>query len=160
MDMNDKQIERETDELIELGLKVVPEGEGMNLLDKEYTLDDIVRLKIRLTRIRGVLDAAGRALGELWEEEYLGKGTEVNDDYWWMGPTRKVEYIEGMEEAFGEWIKDQTPEQIIAIIPARTLRVSKMGNAARDTFLDTNSDGKRKSIQHKDIRVPRKKAMP
>lgn len=160
-DMSDERLERETYELINLGLKVVPEGEGMDLTDMDYTLDDIVRLKVMLTRIRGVCDAAGRALGELWEEEYYNEATEINGQRWYMGASRKVQFIEGMEEAFGEWLAAQPPEKIVSIVPARTLRVSKMGNAARDTFLDTKEGNGKRSIQHTDAKLPpRKKAMP
>jgi hypothetical protein len=155
-------LERSAMDLIDLALKLLPEGEGIDLGDQDYDdVTDIIRLRYTLTRIGNAVKEVNRALAIEWEERFdPDEWVELEGNVWSLGTNRKVVYIEGMEEAFGEWVKDQPAEKIAKIMPARSLRVTHMGNAARDTFLDTNAgkDGL-KTIKYRSVAAPRKKAM-
>ena len=51
-------------ELIDLALTLVPEDEGIDLTDLELSIEDTVRVKNALSRMRSAIDSLNRALAE------------------------------------------------------------------------------------------------
>lgn len=151
-DPSASEVEAEATELIALSLLVSPEGEGMDVTDREYSLKDIVRLRATLARMYTGIKEANRALAAAWHTAYPYDAIDLDGQHWWIAPNKRKEFQPGMDRAFAEWLKAQDPESIDKIITARGLRVSALTPAVRNTFLDEEPMDEVQRIQHKPIK--------
>jgi hypothetical protein len=149
------QLETEATDLIALSLLVSPEGEGMDVTDREYSLKEIVRLRATLARMYTGIKETNRALAAAWHKDYPYDSIDVDGEHWWIAPNKKKEFQPNMNRAFAEWLKSQDPEKIDKIITARGLRVSALSGSVRDTFLDEEPMDNVQRIQHKPIKRDR-----
>lgn len=147
--MTDSAIEAEAHALIDLGIKMKPEGEGIDLTDREYQLPDIIRIKRMLSTMRSTIDMLTPALAAYWESEYPGISTDLDDEHWWLSANKKWKLREDKAEDFAEWLTKQDPELVSRIVPPRGLRTSPMAQSVKDTFM-TNE------ITKEDLRIQRK----
>ena len=154
------EISNEALELIRLADKLVPEGEGLDLSDKEYTVQDLIEIKQELSRMRKSIDETNRALAAAWLNQYGDTGAEWLDTYYYLGAQRKVRFQPEQDIPFFEWLRTQDADVIAGIVPARTLRVTGMPSGIKDAFLDTSVpelDAKTARIQAQPARKGRKK---
>jgi hypothetical protein len=147
--MTGEELERDALELIKLSLYLEPEGEGMDLTDREYSLENIIRLKGTLSRMRSGIDATNRALAAAWFDQYGNVGTNQDGEHYWLAPNTTLKFQENMSRPFAEWLKAQDPETIEAIVPAYGVRRGQFLPAVRDTFFDVKETSKDRRIQNK-----------
>jgi hypothetical protein len=147
------ELEAEAHKLIDLALLVWPEGEGLDLTDRGYSLEEVVRLKTVLSRMRKGIDFVNKALAVAWYDQFgMAQTIDLDDEHWWIAPERGFKFQPGMARPFAEWLKAQDPEQIEALIPDYGLRRGALPKAARDTFFQepqTSADSKIKSKPRK-----------
>lgn len=144
------ELEKEALELIDLAMRLGPEGEGIDVVDREYLLEDMIRLKGTLSRIRTATEVANRALAEAWMDQYGNVAMHLDGDNWWVAHARKVIFQDNMARPFAEWLKAQPVETIEKVVSVASIRVTPLG-AAKDTFLDTKPSSAHRTIQHKPI---------
>ncbi|GAF97300.1 unnamed protein product [marine sediment metagenome] len=136
--------------LIGLGETLGPEGEGIDIVDREYELQDLVDLKRTLGHMRTAIDVAGRALASAWVQQYGPDASVLLDgEYNYLGATKKLRYQPNMEEAFAAWLVDQDPEIVAKMIPAYGLRKGQVPKGAKDTFFTDEITNDNLRIQSK-----------
>jgi hypothetical protein len=158
--MNDKRLEQEALDLIEMAHKLLPEGEGLDLTDREYIIEDIIRLGRTLSGMRSAIDKINAALAGAWWDEYGDVALTLDEKHYWLAPPRKVKIQPGMEDAFFDWLKDQDNEIVAAVVPAHSLRVTRIPPVMKDTCLDIGKEEPTAAnvrIQNKPALLKRKK---
>lgn len=128
----------EAHRLIDLAYFMKPEGEGMDLTDQDYDIDDIAHLKSILATMRSGIDMVSKALAQDWEQQEPGSRYVIGDTVYSVGHnTRKVWAHDDNGKAFGKWLLEQNdPELIGAVIPANNVRVTPLNAfGVTDTFI-------------------------
>ena len=150
-DIRDFQVE-ELHELIDLALMLDPEGEGVDLTDREYTVDDIVALKGMLASTRKGIDIVSAALAQAWHKLYPEVGSYVmGGQSYYLAPNKRVKWqSDGAAIAFASWLSDQSIEQIERIVPAYGVRIGQVQAEARATFFDERPTDADLRIQSKE----------
>ncbi len=139
-------------DLIEMALWLDPEGEGLDLTDREYELEEIVALRDLLSRMRRGIDITNRALAQAWEADYHGQSYETEDEIFYLGKTYHNVFSDD-GTAFAEWLKEQPVEKIRQIVKADSVRVTPIGDkdsVIRQTLFD-------KKATNDDIRIQRRR---
>jgi len=134
--MNAKQIKAEAHALIDLATLLAPEAEGIDLEDKEYTPEQMAMLKDKLSHMRRAIDLVNKGLAQEWmrQDPDGDQRVEVDNLTYYLGYNSGWVFQDGMSLPFAKWLKKQTAENIEAIVPDRSLRLTPMGDA-KDTFL-------------------------
>ena len=150
-----KKERREAYDLIELSEKLVPEGEGIDLTDRDYTFEEMASLRNRLSTMRKAIDVANKGLAKAWYEK--DKDHYFEDEYnkHWLGITKKVAWMDSDTPlAFAKWLKKQPAKTIELILPSQPpygLRTTPIPEAAKDTFFIKLSSAEQASIQTKPL---------
>lgn len=148
--MTDRELEAEALELIKLGLRLLPEDEGLDLSDREYLLADTIRLKRTLSRIWSTINGINAALAAHWAEEWGEDLTlDLDGEHYWLAPNKRWRLQVETRPQFAEWLADQTPEDIEKILPPSGLRMSSLGKPIRDSFFSNQTTGEDLRIQSK-----------
>jgi hypothetical protein len=146
---------QEAYELIELGEKLGPEDEGIDLTDKEYTFEQMAGLRGRLSRMRKAIDLVNKGLAAAWHKKDPKGYFEDEHEKHWLGITKKVAWMdEDTPLAFAKWLKKQDAKTIALILPSQPpygLRMTPIPEAARDTFFVKLSGAEQASIQSKPL---------
>jgi hypothetical protein len=150
--LDHQQIRDEALELIELAFLQGPEGEGIDLSDRAYTHADVVRLKRTLSSMRTATEVINRALAQYWESQF-GESTaiELDDQRWWIAPSRQWRLLPAMEEPFAEWLIGQGREVLAKVMPSKGFRVTPIPPEARDTFMTREATTDDLRIQSKPL---------
>ena len=138
-------------DLIEMALWLDPEGEGLDLTDREYELSDLVALRDLLGRMRKGIDIVNGALAQAWQAEHEGESYEEFDEIWYLGRTYRTIFTDD-GTAFAEWLKSQPVHKIRQIVKADSIRVTPIGDkdsALRQTLFDKAASGAGVSIQRR-----------
>ena len=153
--MTNTTLMREAYDLIEMAELLGPEGEGLDLTDKEYTLEHIVELRSTLASMRIAIDEVNRALAQTWADEYLGESVEYGGDDWYLGYAYSTRFIEGMDIKFAEWLKEQPAEKVAKIVRPYAISVTPIGgpdSEIRQTFFDEERTSADLRIKHRPVR--------
>lgn len=124
--------------LIDLAYFLKPEGEGMDLDDQDYDIEDIAHLKAILGNMRSSIDMVSHALAVEWDQQKPGSKYQVGDIVYSVGHnTRKVWAHDDKGVAFAEWVLEQNdPELLASLIPPNNVRVTPLNaHGVTDTFI-------------------------
>lgn len=124
--------------LIDLAYFLKPEGEGMDLSDEDYDIEDIAHLKAILGNMRSSIDMVSHALAIEWNEQEPGSKYQVGDIVYSVGHnTKKVWAHNDKGMAFAEWVLEQNdPELLAALIPPSSVRVTPLNSrGVTETFI-------------------------
>lgn len=131
-----EEVRADAHRLIDLAYFLLPEGEGMDLSDEDYTVGYIAELKAVLGNMRSGIDLVTKALAQVWHELDPGAKMLVGNTMYSTGyNTKKVWVHDDGGLAFAKWLKKQPAETVAAIVAPASIRVTPLG-AARNTFLD------------------------
>ena len=135
--------------LIELAALINPEGEPLELLDLEYSTKQMAELRSLLSSMRSSIDAVNNALARAWDTEH--KGVDYNDgtNRWWVGRTKKKEFIK--DSNFYEWLATLDQDRLETLITPTNIKVGGLTEVERSTFFDETKRTDRLSIQNKPI---------
>lgn len=150
--MNEKQTTKEAHRLIDLATKLLPEDEGMDLTDMEYEVEDMARLRDKLSSMRHAIDGVNKALAEAWYEldPNMMKKVEVDGLGYYLGTnTAWVWMDEGSSLGFAKWLKKQQATLIEAIVPERTVRRTMMPDEVKDTFFRKRTTSESLTIKNR-----------
>jgi hypothetical protein len=148
---NYELLRAEAHDLIDLATLLGPEGEGLDLSDRDYTIADTAHLKVMLSSMRTAIDMVNAALAQVWFEEDAKARFLIGDVQYWVAPNTKKQYQEGQEIPFAKWLKEQDPETIAAIVPVYALRTTPMSQEAVDTFLSKEKTNDQVRIQSRKV---------
>ncbi len=143
--MQFETVRDEANRLIDLALVLNPEGEPLDLSDVEYTPKQMAELRSLMSSMRKSIDVIGNALARAWESEHEGETYEDDYNRWWVGRTKKKEYIQ--DSNFYEWLATKTPEELKDLINPTSIKVGGLTPAERATFYDESKRTDRLSIQ-------------
>ena len=141
--MNDTILEAV--ELIALAMNA-PTGEGIDVADREWTIDEMVTLRDRLGQMRKAIDKVNLALAERFAESVpVGYSTVVEGGFVARvtETTRKPFWIDGSGLAFVEWLRSQPADIVAGFVSTtdrdggtRRPRLAGLPKVAQDTFID------------------------
>jgi hypothetical protein len=148
--MNNDDLQEHAMSLIKMAQLIGPEGEGLDVSDREYELQDFVDLKRTLSTMRTAIDETNRSLAAAWIDQYGEHASVLLDgEYNYLGASKKLKYQPNMEEVFAEWLIQQDAATVARMIPAYGLRKGQVDQAARDTFFT-------EEVTNKDLRIQSK----
>lgn len=134
-------------ELIELAQRLAPEAEGIDLSDRDYTMQDIAEIRSLMTSMRSAIDTVHTALAKKWRLEY---GYETYDDganIWSTGRTKGKKVVD--PEALFAWLATKDADELAKLVPGYSLKVGGMTEAERSTFLDESPANDKLSVKSK-----------
>lgn len=146
---------QEVYDLIDMAERLGPEGEGLDLTDREYTFEQMAGLRGRLSRMRKAIDIVNKGLALAWHTKDPRGYVELENVKHWLGITKKVAWVdEDTPLQFAKWLKKQDANTIALILPSQPpygLRMSPIPEAAKDTFFRKLSGAEQASIQSKPL---------
>lgn len=147
--MEESSVELQALELIDLAIRLGPEGEGLELADKDYEMEDLVALKDRLSTMRNAIDIVNRSLASYWWEFYPNKSYRSRYDFHWLGRTRKKRARN--KAAFYEWLATKNTAQLARLVADYNIKVGGMSKDERSEYLDESELSMQASIQSKPL---------
>lgn len=138
------------DHLLEYARLVTPEGEGLELLDQDFSLEELTQLRSFLSQTRTAIDVTNRALAQYWAEVYGDESFTDEVNVWYLGRTKGKRIID--EYSFAAWLKEQPTEKVMALVPGHSIRLTPLTPYERDMFFDETPTSNDVTIQKKDRR--------
>ena len=145
--MSQKWVRDESIELINLAQLVAPEGEGLDLADKEYSMAKIAELRSYMSSQRSAIDRVGAALTAVWESEFKDEQYDDGINTWSIGRTKGKVVID--DDQFYKWLATKDADQLAKLISATAVKVGGMSVVERETLLDETPRTDRLSIKYK-----------
>ncbi len=146
---------KEAYDLIELARRLLPEDEGIDLTDREYTFEEMATMRTRLSGMRRAIDIVNKGLARAWHARDPKGYVEMENVKHWLGITKRNSWMdEGSPLGFAEWLKKQDAELIASILPSSPtypMRMSPIPAPVRDTFFKKLSGESEASIMSKPV---------
>ena len=149
--MTPEELREMSEHLIDLAARIGSEGEGLDLTDLEFNLDDIVELRSKLSGMRKGIDMVNKALANYWNERYPGERLETEYDSWYVGNTKTKRLMDA--DLFMEYIATKDADELARLFTpsqlARVIKVTGMTPAEKDTHIIEEHTKAGLSIQSK-----------
>ena len=148
----EKSIRVEMRELLELAGRLGPEGEGLDLTDREYDFENMAQLRARFATMRSSIDIVNKALARAWHDKDPDGYYESEHMKWWLGYSKKQAWqSDESAEGFATWLKEQDVDVVARIVTAYGVRIGQVDKAARATFFDEVKGSAQATIQSKPL---------
>ena len=144
------ELTTETQALLHLAEMVGPESEGLDLSDRDYTLEELVAMRSKLSATRRAIDVVNKALAKNWDDNHGNAVYEDEHKVWSLGRPKGKRIID--TEVFYQWLATKDAEDLAGLVSASAVKVGGMTPAERDSLLDETSTQKELSINNKDRR--------
>jgi hypothetical protein len=144
MNTSDKWVRNEVNLLLRTAGKVKPEGEGMDITDQEYAMEDMAEIRSFISSMRSSIDLISGALARAWDEQFGGKSYNDGGQTWKVGRTKGKRFVD--EDAFYEWMATLDADQLKALVSVHGLKVSGLSEGERQTFLDESPTNDKLSL--------------
>jgi len=131
--------------LLDLAMRLMPEGEGIDLTDKDYETEDLVALKNRVSTIRSACDVVNHALARVWKNDHLGERYVDEFNTYYLDKTRGKKAID--RKAFYEWLATKDAAELSTLVADYNIKTGGMTSAERATFLDESPTTDRFTIK-------------
>lgn len=145
--MTNKWLRQEVSELLRLANQLQPEGEPLDLSDREYAMEDMAALRSYLSSQRRSIDLINNALARAWHREYEGGTFDDGTNEWSVGTTKGKRVID--LDLFYQWLSEKDADQLSKLVSGNTIKVTGMTPVERETLLDETSVSDRLSIKSK-----------
>lgn len=145
--MTDKWATLQINNLLRLAGRVKPEGEGLDLTDNEYAMEDMAEIRSLLSTMRSSIDLISAALAVAWDEEFGGKTWDDGASTWKVGRTKGKRLVD--EDSFYEWMASLEADQLKKLVSVHGIKVGGMTEGERQTFLDESPTNDRLSLKSK-----------
>jgi hypothetical protein len=145
MSTSQKWVRNEVNNLLGTAAKVKPEGEGMDLTDQEYAMEDMAEIRSFISGMRSSIDLISAALARAWEEQY-GEGKTYDDGgrTWKVGHTKGRRLVD--EDMFYAWMASLDADQLRKLVSVHGIKVSGMTEGERQTMLDESPTNDKLSL--------------
>ena len=145
--MTNKWLRQEVSELLRLAGRLQPEGEPLDLTDREYTMEDMAALRSYLSTQRRNIDLINGALAIVWHAEYEGGTFDDGTNVWSVGKSKGKRIID--LDLFYQWLNEKDNEQLAKLVSATAVKVGGMTPVERETLLDETEVNDRLTIKSK-----------
>ena len=145
--MSDKWVRAEASNLLAMAEMVGPEGEPLELVDREYTPKQMAQLRSHLSSMRSGIDAVNTALARSWSQDHDDETYNDGTLRWWVGRTKTKRLIP--DSGFFDWLAQLDAVRLATLISPNTVKVGGLTPAERETFFDESKRTDRLSIQNK-----------
>jgi hypothetical protein len=139
------KLRKEVSELLKLATMVQPEGESLDLRDREYTPMEMSELRSHLSQQRRNIDLINNALAQAWQSEYPDERYSDGANEWYVGRTKGKRIVD--TEMFYAWLATKDPDQLAKLVSASAVKVGGMTPVERETHLDETPTNDRISIK-------------
>ncbi len=127
----------EAHELIDLATFLSVEGEGVDLTDRQYTIEEMAQLKYVLGSMRTGIDAVSRALAAAWAETDRFAQANIGEESYYLGKQKRVKWKDAnAEKDFAAWLTKQSEDVVAAIVPAYGIRIGQVPEKIRKAFFN------------------------
>jgi len=134
-------------ELIELARRLAPEAEGIDVSDREYTMQDIAEIRSLMSTMRSAIDTVHTALAKDWNTRYKGETYDDGANIWSAGRSKGKKVID--PDALYAWLATKDADELSKLVPAYNIKVGGMSDAERSTFLDERPTNDKLSVKMK-----------
>ena len=145
--MTDKWLRNEVSELLRLAGRLQPEGEPLDLTDREYAMEDMAALRSYLSSQRRSIDLINGALAKVWHREFEGGTFDDGANVWSVGTTKGKRVID--LDLFYQWLSEKDAEQLAKLVSGNSIKVTGMTPVERETLLDETSTNDKLTIKSK-----------
>ena len=145
--MTDKWLTQQTDRLMQLANRVQPEGEPLDLRDREYDPEDMAALRSHLSQMRRNIDLINTALAQAWRLDHQHKVFDDGVNVWYVGKSKGKRIID--LDLFYSWLSEKDNDQLSKLVSANAVKVTGMTPVERETLLDETEVNDRFSIKSK-----------
>ena len=141
------ELRRDIDELLDLASKLAPEGEGLDLIDRDYTPKEMAQLRGALSTMRKGIDLVSNALARAWSENYAFQSYEDEVNSWYLGRTKGKKVVD--PDAFYAWLATLDADRLAKLVSPGSIKVGGFTEVERSTFLDETPVNDRLTIKSK-----------
>ena len=131
--------------LLDLADRIGPEGEGMDVLDEDFTIDELVQLRSKLSSMRKAIDVVNKALAKYWHDQYTGQTHDTEYDTWYV--TQRKGKRAWDDTLFFDWLASKDATELSKLVSVSAVKVSGMSPSERETLLDESPTSETVSIE-------------
>ena len=141
------ETEEMSQRLVKLAMKLMPEDEGIDVSDHDYSMEQLSSMRSLFSSQRKAIDAVSKALALYWEENHKDKMFDDGVSDWKVGRTKGKVVID--PDAFYEWLSTMSAQRLSRLISPSSIKVGGFMDAERSTFLDESPTSDRLSLNSK-----------
>jgi len=141
------KLRKEVSELLKLATMVQPEGEPLDLRDREYTPTEMAELRSHLSQQRRNIDLINNALAQAWQADYLNERYDDGTNEWYVGRTKGKSIVD--HDMFYAWLATKDEYALARLVSISAFKVGGMTPVERETHLDETPTNDRISIKSK-----------
>jgi nucleosome binding factor SPN SPT16 subunit len=132
--MDRRKLKKEVRELIELAQRLRPEGEGIDLSDREYSTQDMAEIRSYISGQRKAIDVISGAIAVEWNDKHKDKSYDDGNNIWSLSRTKGKVIVDS--EQFYKWLATKDADQLAKLVSATAVKVGGMSVVERETLLD------------------------
>ncbi len=129
-----KWVRQQVDDLLRIAQRLAPEGEGIDLTDKGYAMEDIAEIRSFISRQRKAIDIISAALAVAWDTDHGALSYDDGTNTWSVGRTKGKRIID--DEQFYKWLATKDADQLAKLVSASAVKVGGMSPVERETLID------------------------
>lgn len=129
-----KWARKEVTGLLALAKRLGPEDEGLDLSDKEYTMEQMAEIRSLISSQRKSIDMISAALAVEWGEKYSHESYDDGHNTWSLGRTKGKVIVNN--DQFYKWLATKNADQLSKLVSATAVKVGGMSVVERETLLD------------------------
>jgi hypothetical protein len=123
--------------LLDVSRRLGPEAEGIDLLDEDFTIEELVQLRVFLSSTRKAIDLTNSALARYWMENFPGQQWEDKYTTWYVDRSKRR--VAAYPDMLLEWFAGLDAEQLGKVVNpnrlAEIIKVTGMTPVERETLL-------------------------
>ena len=131
--------------LLDIARRLAPEAEGVDFLDEDFDIDELVQLRAHLSATRKAIDLVNKGLARYWVERYGNASHEDQYETWYVGHTKGKRVYD--EPAFYAWLATKDADELAKLVPTYSIKLGGMTPVERETFIDETPTSNDVSIQ-------------
>lgn len=151
----EKWIDTEVSDLLNIAGRLQPEGEPLDLRDREYTPEEMAQMRSYLSRQRKSIDLINAALARAWQLDHTDEVWDDGANEWSVRRAKTRTVIDN--ELFMRYVSDLSLDELEKAFSAgqlgRVIKVRSLGPTMRETLLDETEIHDRLSIESKPVEM-------
>lgn len=133
--------------LLDVARRLAPEAEGIDFLDEDFEIEELVQLRSHLSATRKAIDLVNKGLARYWLERYGRTPFETEYELWYVNQTKGKRVYD--EPAFYAWLATKDADELSKLVPSYSIKLGGMSPAERATFIDETPTSNDVTIQSK-----------
>ena len=133
--------------LVKLALRLMPEDEGIDISDHDYSMEQLASMRSYLSSQRRAIDMVSKSLAIYWGESHKDKIFDDGVNDWKVGRTKGKRVID--PDMFFEWMSGLSAQRLSKLVSPSSIKVGGFMDAERSTFLDESPTSDKLSLNSK-----------